>query len=723
MKAPQTKFTHPLGLFVISIVLILSQGCTSIPSPVPSTTSSLQPTGTAEFPPPTASLAIAAPTVTVQPTQTQAFPTSTPVDPNLPGNALARFNLGEIDTFALSPQRDRIAAANGGFICLYTTEEYERVWCKPSIPSIEMESLDTGTMEPRIRELAFRPDGKQIAIVLWNGYIVIVDASDGSQESLIQTRRFITDMVWSPDGKHITIRSWNGGIEDWEAETGLFVRQLNIDLENVGHMAWSSDGSLFATAENEGNTITIWDATQIVLTTTIDIQSEGFVSSLAFSPDNELIYAGIATPFPCEENCDPNDPGYKGWIAAYNWEHKRLVDKVFVGDAIARLAVSPDGKRVAGGGMIMGTFVVLDDKFGGRPSAKLADTFANSGLGWLDNSRVLYLPDPDHPDSKSLSQWDTAWEEHSEILLPGFETISSMAWLPDGERMVTNSAGGTISIWNVSTGERVVQFQLIIGNLPVLKFTPTWISPIEPWLAVGAEGSLAIVDLESRQVLQWLDHADIAADIYVVDVTWSKDGQRIAALLGDSAHTGRTTPAVWDVQTGKRLLTVPNEDFSSASSISLSPNGQQLAINTSIMHPEYKKMLVIVDIASGKQVSSLETQTSAFYFDWLSPDEIIFDNCDRNTIWNVAQQNQQDIPGSQYYPAISPSASLAASPCSDAGINVWDIRTGKVYSCLQAMYDHFWNNSLVFNPNGDLLASLTDYGSIIIWDVSEFTTD
>ena len=712
------KYTFFAGGFLLLLgfglgLLLRGLFPTQIPasSPTPSSAVGLLQTNT-----PTVLPATNTPTV-ITPTATASLPQPTPAESSLPAEFLARLTLGEIEAFALSPQLDRLIVASASHTCLFTTEGYERIWCRLSIPQIQMADLDMGSLDPRIRGLAFRPDGGQVAITLWNGYLVFLDTTDGEQVNIIPTGRWIYSLVWSLDGKHIITHSNKGGIEVWDSSSGEVLQQLAIDPESLRAMAWSADGTVFATADKE-NVITFWDAEKYEPTGKLAVQTTGWIRSMAWSPDKSKIYAGIATPMPCEENCDPNDPEYKGWVASWFVESGQLASKTSVGDIIKTLSISPDGKWVVVGGELLGSFIVLDGA-SSRIHAKLTGTNADKSLGWLDNNRALFLPDPGHVDAMSLSEWDVRWSEHTEVYLPGYENIRSMAWLPKGDRILTNSAGGTLSFWQPRTGKRLDQFQLSFGDLPITEFGPTWISPVDPRLAVGTKDSLAIVDLETRLVLKWLDHEQIAPRVRVWDFVWSPDGSKIAGLVGYLDRSGLTA-AVWDPVTGELLFKAPPEDHPDIIALSFSPDGRRLVLSKDTGYPEYKHLLAVVEINSGEEIQSLESETNVFWVYWFSPDRIAFDGCDKTLVWDLAQGIQIESTLPSRYPAVRSDGKLAAFPCPGEGISVWGFPNGKEVGCLLGQSDKFGYRSLFFSPDGALLASLGEGGSLIVWDTSEF---
>ncbi len=725
MKTPRFVAASK-SLFVFSAMLVLMQSCASkTPLPTVDRTGPLAVTRSIS-----ASTAIANSTHTPEPPTLAAIPptpTTLPIrapaaDYRMPAQFIARLNFGGIERFAISAQLDRLVVGNTSQICLFTAMDFTLEWCALTVPESIPLIPGEASSSNELGKMVFRQDGMQLAVALWNGYTLILDASSGDLLNAFSTgQESINNLAWSPDGRLIFAYRHREPVQVWEAATGKMLRQWDIDPQVHEDFEWSSDGSLFATTEYTGTEITIWDTGQIVPTSTFEIQSAGFVSSLAFSPDDKTLYAGISMPFPCEENCDTGDLGYQGWIATYDIESGSLYGKTLVGDAISRLAISPDGNLVASGGGIFGSFILLDSQTG-RVKVKLAGTHADKGLGWLDNHKVLFLPELQHIDVKSLSQWDVSWTEHSEIYLPGFETIESLAWLADSERLITDAAGGMLSLWQASTGQQLEQFQLMIGGEPVKRFEPGWISPVNDQLAVVAQDSIAIVDLDTREVIKWMDHSDLGERINVTDLTWSRDGQQLMAGIVDLDHVGKVAVAVWEVNSGKRLLTIPADWEREIHSLAFSPDGKQIAIGRVIRGAEFQHQLITMDVATGKELQKLDMETDSMKAIWLTPNQIAFEYCNKTHIWNLTDGSDREVPGTTSYPAIRADGSLAASPCFGVGISVWDFQTGGEVKCLEVLVDSFGYKSLSFNPDGRFLASLTKNGSVLLWDLGDFNS-
>jgi WD40 repeat protein len=114
------------------------------------------------------------------------------------------------------------------------------------------------------------------------------------------------------------------------------------------------------------------------------------------------------------------------------------------------------------------------------------------------------------------------------ILLPGFEKLYSLAWLPEGKRLVTNSAGGTISMWEVATGQRLEQFQITLGGVSLTNFSSASISPVYGTPAIPAQGSVAAINLETGQVIQVMEYDVTRPETHAAITSWSGDGKKLA---------------------------------------------------------------------------------------------------------------------------------------------------------------------------------------------------
>jgi WD40 repeat protein len=188
--------------------------------------------------------------------------------------------------------------------------------------------------------------------------------------------------------------------------------------------------------------------------------------------------------------------------------------------------------------------------------------------------------------------------------------------------------------------------------------------------------------------------------------------------LGDAAHAGKLTAAVWDASPGKRLLTIPEKDFEEIGRLSWSPDGKQIVLSRITREKELKKQIVIWDLASAKEVQSLDIPCQTLKIDWFMRDQIAFDCYARTNIWDLKQGTQWETSGPIGYPEINPRGNLAVSSAAMQGMRLWEFPAGGELALLQAQSD--WFSSFAFNQDGRLLAGLTDHGELVTWDVSKY---
>ncbi|KAF8833617.1 WD40 repeat-like protein [Paxillus ammoniavirescens] len=119
-------------------------------------------------------------------------------------------------------------------------------------------------------------------------------------------------------------------------------------------------------------------------------------------------------------------------------------------DTVTWLAFSPDSVRVASGSRD-GTVVVWSATTGEQLVGPLG---GHAGWVWC----VAFSPDGNKIAS---SDWDVIqiWNSHSgELVLPGIHVNAvSVAWTPDGQRLIAGSWGGSIKFLDASTGSLLAE--------------------------------------------------------------------------------------------------------------------------------------------------------------------------------------------------------------------------------------------------------------------------
>jgi WD40 repeat protein len=723
MKTPHFKITHSLNLLAVGILLLLSQGCgqkTSTPSPIPASSSenlqlpanTLAPSPATNPPPATPSATIPLRTATAS-QLAAAIPlaAATPTDFPLHPQFLSRLNLGWIENIALSPQGDWLVVASASHICLFDTTQFEQAWCKPTeLPAPYDSGRKSGNSPSRIvSSLAFHPGGDQLVYALWSGYIVFLDRSTGGRLNVMDVYflNSIYHLAWSPDGGRMVIHTAEHGIDFWEVSAGKQAGHLNLAPDEIAGVAWSPDSHILAVGMNDEGKVTLWDTTTLEQTGSLEMAALGSAYDLAWSPDGKYLYANIGAVF---SDCNGQCTKSVGWLKAWDIAAAKLVFEIDVGeDVISGLSVSANGKWLAASGGYWSLKVF--DTLTGKEAARQTRTNSRLGMAWLDEYRLVYPADTG--EWGSLAVLDVRTGEPSAVILPGFEDISSFAWLPDSQRLVTDSAGGTISIWQARTGQRLEQYRFTLGKDFLRYFNPASINPADGRLATSAEGSILILDVETRQVLQTLEYPANDPDTHIGISSWSENGQ---ILAGQVYGKGYTDIAVWNAYTSDLLLTIRIETPQHITALALSPDGSRLALG-GFSGSQYT--LIVWDVAKDKELASIEITCALFReFRWLSNYRVAFATTSGVEIWDIVAAKQVRLIPSGALRGFSPDGSLFVSSHGLGGVTVRDFKSGRALADLDA--ESVYISEAAFSPDGKLLAVLTDKGSVIIWDMSEF---
>jgi WD40 repeat protein len=717
MIATPSNLARSLGLLVVSVILILSQGCTqsqptlpqthTLPPTLTSTIQQAEPTPTSFFP--TATVPV--------PTITQTLPTSTSFVPTNPEGALVRLSLGSVEQIALSPSGDKVVAVGATHICLYDTANFKQIWCTPSSQPMEYEKWDSlrRNNEKFVSTIVFQPDGNQIIYTLWYGAIIFLDGTTGQRLNVIDAyqQNTIYRLVWSQDSDHLIIWSSQGGVDVWNIAAGEKDGHVEIDPTQIVSVAWTPDGITAAISLRGVGVISLWDMRTLEQIGSLDTELPEYNYKLALSPDGTKLYASVYTRMGA---CGA-EQGDEGWIKAWDITTSELIfDTDMHGACMPSMSVSPDGRWLAGitG---YGKLKVLSASYG-HVELDLPYNFFKS-LVWWGSDRFLFVhysyPNQTR-DLKSIGMLDMDTQWITPIFLPGFEAIYSLAWLPNSDRLVTNSTGGTISIWGGTTGQRLEQFQVTLEGVSLTDFSPASISPADGTLAIPAKESVATIDLESRQVLKTMEYDSTWPETHAAYTRWSRDGKRLAAL---EYGLGNTNIVVWDVSSGKpiTIISKPLEAHISIWDLALSPDGSKLAFSE-WAPGEYR--LLIYDIEAKKEIAYIKTLDSSRRIIWINQNQVALANHGLIDIYDLLTGTKLRTltAGSTY--AISPDKALVAAEYLSEGITISDFNSGKVLA--EFKLEPVSLNDLAISPDGKLLAGLTEYGSVIIWDISLYAT-
>jgi hypothetical protein len=146
-----------------------------------------------------------------------------------------------------------------------------------------------------IRSLAFAPDGKSLALALYDGKIKLLESATGKeQQTLPGHKNGVNCVAFSPNGLTLASASLDQTAKLWDLKTGKEKMTLRGHTEYVLCVAFSPDGQILATSsgtsthpQTGGNSI-LWNlSTGKVIAILSSPQTP--MEYLAFSPDGQSV--------------------------------------------------------------------------------------------------------------------------------------------------------------------------------------------------------------------------------------------------------------------------------------------------------------------------------------------------------------------------------------------------------------------------------------------------
>jgi WD40 repeat protein len=359
-----------------------------------------------------------------------------------------------------------------------------------------------------------------------------------------------------------------------------------------------------------------------------------------------------------------------------------------IGTRVLGAVYSPDGRRVAAIGDT-GEVVVWAADTGERLLRMKGITAPSDAVG---THRIAYSPDGRRlvtGDSVLVKVWDAETGAELRALAGHTGEVWAVAVSPDGARIASGGADGTVRVWDTATGEALLALAGHAGPIETLAFSPDGAR-----LATGADDqTLKVWDTATGALAH--DVSDFASPIY--GVAYSPDGRYLAADV-----------RVWEAESMALVL----ELELGTGNLAFSPDSQRLAAVTG-------SAVTIWDVRTGRDLMTLAGHT-----DWansvsFSPDgkRLASASMDGTVrIWDLGPGGEAlALEAGGLRVAFSPDGARLATDGIDGTARVWDVETGGPLAALAGHGSGLWG--VAWSGDGSRLATAGSDGTARVWAV------
>jgi len=409
---------------------------------------------------------------------------------------------GSVRAVAFSPDGKKVATGSrDGSI---------RLWEVPSSKSLTPFMWHTAI----VSHVTFSPDGKLLASASNDYEARLWDTSTGNLLHTLKHDDCVSYADFSPDGTRVVTASEDGSAVVWDTATG---RRIGNPLRHRSWVRWAEfapDGERVVTA-SEDNTIRLWDS-ETTLPLTEPMRHPDEVIQARFNDTGTSLAAAVSSTKTAEV-----------WIWDGISDEARSLP-LAEASQINKACFSPDGSKIGAGcedGMIR--IWSMDQRYA-KPTSIRAGFPVDSVVFSRDNSLLLALT------GTNATLWDLKIQKQIGNGLSHAEPINSASFNPDGTMVATASADGTACIWETRNAGHLLELppaamkptgrELGDSDMFTAEFSPDG----SQLLTASRNARASLWEVSSGKLISQFQH-----DHWVLNAEFSPDGREILTASFD----------------------------------------------------------------------------------------------------------------------------------------------------------------------------------------------